>query len=175
MLREPGQQDRMGVFETTHPILIAEILVEIGEKHPLLHVFELLPDPHRDVLERDAAILMELAVCLTLIDRMHVSALQVLDDRHLRGLLIVQLHHLTRQILQPRLLRSGEAAMAGHHFISFLHLAHDQGNEHALLLDARDEVLELVITDDLASRVRRRLSQFFDFNVHAFFLSTSTH
>ena len=76
-------------------------------------------------------------------ERRQVLALDVLDQRQLQHLAIVDVADDDRQLVQPGLDRGVVAALAGDDLVARAALAHDQRLDDALLGDRRDQLRQV--------------------------------
>lgn len=113
-------------------------------------------------------LLVKHLVAEAFVERVQVGALQVLDELDLEDLLVGQLAHEARHLEQARGLRRAEPPGAGDDLevradahalvLDFGHLAHEQGLQDAVRLQAVDELAVRLLAEG-SPRVRGRLSQ----------------
>nr|WP_230317289.1 hypothetical protein [Conexibacter sp. W3-3-2] len=134
---------------------VSELLVQVhGEVQQLQVLADVglgAAEPQRDRLDRPAA-LAQAAVGLRALERVEVHAQLVLDQRVLQPvLLVLRLRDDHRRDLrQARLLRGGEAAVAGEQLVAAVRVHGDADRlQHAALLNGEHEAGEVVVAHDV--------------------------
>ena len=89
-----------------------------------------------------------------LFDRVEVAPLDVLDERGLQRLLVVEVDDADRDALQPDLGRGPESTFAGDELILAVDAADDERLQDAVLADAGGQRRELIVVEMLARLIR---------------------
>ena len=95
---------------------------------------------------------------LGLLDRVQVAALDVLDQRRLEDLLVVEFHDVDWHFRESGGLGSAEPPFAGDELIAVLGRPNDQWLQHAVGLDALRERLRLIVVEPLSRLIRVELN-----------------
>ena len=115
-----------------------------------------LADALGDVLLGEPELVDQLAVGQRLVDRVEVRALQVLDERDLELVAVGELADERRDPLEAGEAGRTHAPLAGDELVAVERLGHEDRLEHAVLADARRELLEHGVVEPVARLVRVR-------------------
>ena len=115
-----------------------------------------LADALRDALLGEPELVDQLAVGERLVDRVEVRALDVLDERDLELVAVRELADERGDALEAREAGGAHAALAGDELVAVEGLGDEDRLEHAVLADARRELLERRVVDAAARLVRVR-------------------
>ena len=95
---------------------------------------------------------------LGLFDRVQVAALDVLDERGLEDLLVVEVHDVDGHFRESRGLGSAEPPFAGDELKAVLGGSNNQRLQHTVGLDALRERLQLIAIEPLSRLMRVELN-----------------
>jgi len=131
-------------------------LDEVRENKPVAHIGDGLTDLLRHCLDVVAALLNELPVRLPFFERMNIDALKVLHYLHFARLDVREFLDARGNLRQSRFDARPEPSVARDDFVFRLAAfdrSREDGNDDALLLNARDQLVELSPLEFFAARI----------------------
>ncbi len=153
---EPAERPPVPLREAAVGDRGLDIRVEVEQAQRVGDGRARLADALGDALLGEPELVDELAVGEGLVDRVEVGALDVLDERDLELVAIRELADERRDALEAREPGGAHAALAGDELVAVERLGDEDRLQHAVLADARGELLEAGVVDVAPRLVRVR-------------------